>query len=187
MAVLEEHRHRHFTADEVQRMLEAGILSEDEPLELLEGELVLVSPQDPKHVVATEKIRRELERVAGAHLHTRMHSPIAAGPDSLPEPDVALVKGGIGDFAARHPAGSDLVLAVEVAHSSRSGDRAKAAIYARAGVPVYWAVDLAARHVEVRSEPRPEGSYGRLETFRHDDQIPVPRTNATVAVRNLLP
>jgi Uma2 family endonuclease len=187
MAVLEEHRHRHFTADEVQRMLEAGILSEDEPLELLEGELVFVSPQDPKHVVATEKIRRELERVAGAHLHTRMHSPIAAGPDSLPEPDVALVKGAIGDFAARHPAGSDLVLAVEVAHTSQSGDRAKAGIYARAGVPIYWAVDLAARHEEVRSEPLPDGSHGRLETYTEDDRIPVPGTDAAVALRNLLP
>lgn len=187
MAVLEEHRHRHFTADEVQRMLEAGILSEDEPLELLEGELVFVSPQDPKHVVATEKIRRELERVMGEHLHTRMHSPIAAGPDNLPEPDVAVVKGSLNDYAERHPAGSDLLLAVEVARTSQSGDRAKAAIYARAGVPVYWAVDLASRRVEVRSDPLPGGRYSRLEAYTEQDRIPVPGTDAAIAVRNLLP
>ena len=92
-----------------------------------------------------------------------------------------------GDFAARHPAGSDLVLAVEVAHTPQSGDRAKATIYARASVPDYWAVDLAARHVEVRSEPLPNGRYGRLETYTEDDRIPVPGTDAAVAVRNLLP
>jgi Uma2 family endonuclease len=187
MAVLEEHRHRQFTADEFQRMLEAGILSEDERLELLEGELLFASPQDPKHVVATEKIRRELERVAGAHQHTRMHSPIAAGPDSLPEPDVALVKGQLGGFAERHPAGSDLVLTVEVAHTSQSVDRAKASIYARAGVEVYWTVDLATRRVEVRSEPLSDGRYRRPKTYTEDDQIPVPGTDVLLAARDLLP
>lgn len=168
-------------------MLEVGILSDDEPLELLEGELVVVSPQDPQHVLATETIRRELERLADENLHTRMHSPIAAGTDSLPEPDVALVKGHLGEFADRHPAGSDLLLAVEVARTSQPADRAKAPIYARSGVPVYWLVDLIVRRVEVRSEPLPDGTYGRLDTYTEGDRVPVPGTDATLPVRDLLP
>jgi Uma2 family endonuclease len=92
-----------------------------------------------------------------------------------------------GDFAERHPAGSDLLLTVEEAQTSQSVDRAKASIYARAGVPVYWTVDLASRHVEVRSEPLPDGRHSRLETYTEDDRIPVPGTDAAAAVRNLLP
>jgi len=65
MAVLDDPKHRQFTAEEVLRMVEVGILSDDEPLELLDGELIFVSPQDPQHVVATEKVRRALERAAG--------------------------------------------------------------------------------------------------------------------------
>lgn len=188
MAVLDPPRkHRHFTAEEVLRMVETGILAEDEPLELLEGELVVVSPQDPQHAAITSQIGHLLEVHGPAGTFTRAHSPIAAAPDSLPEPDVALVRGARLDFAKRHPGASDLVLVVEISRSSRKADRRKAEIYARAGVPVYWLLDLAARRLEVRSNPLAEGEYAERRTFGEDDAVPVPETDASLPLRELLP
>ncbi|MEO1171201.1 MAG: Uma2 family endonuclease [Myxococcota bacterium] len=84
---------RRFTVDEVLQMVEAGILSADEPIELLEGELVVVHPQGPSHRSLTVRVHRRLESVYGAGFHVQDHSPIAVAPDSLPEPDVALIRG----------------------------------------------------------------------------------------------
>lgn len=187
MAVLDEvQTRRRFTADEVLRMLHSGVLSEDEPLELLEGELLVVSPLGPEHSSLTEVIREALEEAWGAGVHTRCHSPVSADPHSLPEPDVAVVRGAARDYLGRYPEGKDLLMVVEVSRTSQPTDRAKAAIYARAGVPVYWLVDLAARRVEVRSEPLSEGRYGRLETYAEEGNLPLPGTETALRVRDLL-
>ncbi len=187
MAVLEKTHTRRFTADEVLRMVRGGVLSEDEPLELLEGELVVVSPQGPEHSSVAEVIRRALEEAWGPAVHTRCHSPIAADPHNLPEPDVAVVRGAPRDYLGRYPTGGDVLLVVEVSRTTQATDRAKAAIYARSGVPVYWLVDLAARRAEVRSEPLPDGRYARLETCQEDDRLQLPGTEATLGVRDVLP
>jgi hypothetical protein len=187
MAVLEETRARRFTAEEVFRMLEAGILSEDEPLELLEGELVVVRPQDPLHAATASEIEHLLERHGPPDTFARAHSPIAAGPDSMPEPDVALIRGRRLDFAHRHPAAEDLLVVVEICRTSQVVDRDKAATYARAGVPLYWLVDLATRRLHVYSAPRPDGRYDEHQSYSENDRIPVPGTSATLPVRDLLP
>jgi Uma2 family endonuclease len=187
MAVLEKTQTRRFTVDEVLRMVRGGVLAEDEPLELLEGELVVASPQGPEHSSVAEVIRRALEGAWGPGVHTRCHSPIAADRHNLPEPDVAVVRGAAQDYFGRYPEGGDVLQVVEVSRTSQAADRAKAAIYARAGVPIYWLVDLIARRVEVRSEPLPDGRYARLATHQEDDRIEVPGTDGTLAVRDLLP
>jgi Uma2 family endonuclease len=189
MAVIDPPRtHRRFSAEEVLRMVETGILAEDEPVELLEGELVVVSPQDPRHAATTSQIEHLLEVHGPPVTFARTHSPITAAADSLPEPDVALVRGGRFDFATRHPTAADLVLVVEISRSSLGIDRQKARVYARAGVPVYWLVDLASRRVEVCSHPlRTEGEYAERHTYGEDDELPVPETDASLPVRDLLP
>lgn len=187
MAVLEETRTRRFTAEEVLRMVESGVLSEDEPFELLDGRLIVMSPQGPEHQTVAERIRRLLERAYDGRAHGRTHSTIHGGADALPEPDVAILRGPVDDYLHRLPEGSDLLLVVEVSRTTQVSDRAKAAIYARAGVPAYWLVDLAARRVEVRTDPLPEGRYARLETYSEDDRLPVPGTDTGLRVRGLLP
>lgn len=187
MAVLDETRTRRFTADEVQRMLEAGILSEDEPLELLDGELVVVSPQDPLHAATASQIEHLLERHGPPGTFARAHSPIHVAPDSLPEPDVALVHGRPLDFKDRHPTADDLLLVVEICRTSQANDRAKAAIYARAGVPRDWLVDLGSDSLDVHSGPLPEDRYEEQATYAGDDRVPVPGSQATLAARDLLP
>lgn len=188
MAVLDPPRkHRHFTAEEVLRMVETGILSEDEPLELLEGELVVVSPQGPEHQTVTERLRRRLEPIYGDGFHVRSHSTIQASGDSLPDPDVAVLRGPVDDYLHRLPVGTDLALAVEVSRTTQAADRRKAELYARSGVPVYWLLDLVARRLEVRSHPLPEGEYAERRTYGEEDEVPVPGTDATLVIRDLLP
>jgi Uma2 family endonuclease len=106
-------RHR-FTAADVHRMLEVGVLDARSPVELLDGELVEVSPQGPRHSRLTVMIRELLATAFGPGFHLQDHSPIDAGPHSLPEPDVAVVRGDPRDLLDRHPTGAELALVVEV-------------------------------------------------------------------------
>lgn len=180
-----QHRTRRFTVDEVLRMIEAGILGEDEPLELIDGELIYVSPQGPPHASLTAFLNDRLSASYRSHGVTRVASPIVAGDASLPEPDVAVAKGRHVDYSARHPRGDECLLAVEVAYTSHSADHAKAAVYAAAGVPVYWLVDLPARRLEVYGEPRPDGRYALVRVLAGDDRVPLPGLDVTWRVGDL--
>lgn len=168
-------------------MVEGGILDEDDRLELIDGELVAMTPQDPRHAAATAKIARRLEAAAGPGYHARSHSPLVAGEHDLPEPDVALVRGAPGDYRERHPAGVDTLLVVEVARSSLPRDRAKAALYARAGVPAYWVLDLAADRLEVYSGATATGRFAVPRTLGPADRVAVPGIGPPIPVSDLLP
>lgn len=185
MAVLEQRPRRRFTAQEVLRMVETGILSDDEPVELLDGELVLMTPQDPWHATASKKVERLLEEALGPGFHARAHSPIAGAEHDLPEPDVAVVRGEVEDYRQRHPSGEDILLVVEVARTSQRFDRDKAAIYARAGIETYWLLDLPAYRLEVFSEPASEGRYKQHRVFEAGQAVPIPETDAELPVASL--
>lgn len=176
-----------FTVSEVERMLEAGILHDGEPVELLEGELFLTSPQRPEHAAITEIVGRLLEGAMGGGFHARRHSPLLAGPDSLPEPDIAIARGEPRDFLHQHPTGADVVLVIEIALTSHALDRRKAAIYARAGVPEYWLLDLAGRTLDVRTNPGPEAAdYAEQQVLREGDTVTLPH-GGEIPVAALLP
>ena len=177
---------RRFTAEEVLRMVEAGILREDEPCELIDGELFTMSPQGPVHRSRAVKLHIALERAFGAGYHVQDHSPIAAGPDSLPEPDVAVVRGEVDDFLDRHPSGPDVVLVVEVSVTSHAIDRAKAGVYARAGVREFWHLDVPGRRLTVRTEPRPALGEYAAERHLHDGDAAV-ANGARIEVSAMLP
>jgi Uma2 family endonuclease len=175
---------RHFTADEVLRMVQAGILAEDEPVELIAGELIVVSPQGPRHRALTVRVHRALEAAFGPGHHVQDHSPIDAGVDGLPEPDVAVVRGDEGAFLERHPAGPDLALVVEISVTSHAFDAAKAEIYARAGVAEYWQIEVPERRLIVRTDP--VGSAYRVTRLYLDgDEVEVGERSLPVAA--LLP
>lgn len=148
------------------RMVASGAL-EGQPVELLEGLVVDMSPQSPEHAAVMEDLVRHLGQ---GDARLRVQSPLAIPPDSEPEPDLALV-------AERPPAGSHpqtALMVVEIAVSSHWTDRGtKVDLYARAGVPVYWIVDVPGRTVEVRTEPR-DGAYQRCEIYRAGDDVPPP-------------
>ena len=131
-------------------MIEAGILGEDEHVELLEGEIVQMSPQEPPHARATRLFNRSL----GDQYIVRPQLPLTLR-DSEPEPDLAIVRAADEASARRHPEGALLV--VEVANSSVRCDlNVKARVYARARIPEYWLVVVRKRLVEVLRDPDPK-------------------------------
>jgi Uma2 family endonuclease len=142
---------------EYDRLVEQGCF-DDEKVELLAGMLVRMSPQSALHADVVARLARLLERAIGDRAMLRTHSPLALGDDSEPEPDVAVVRSG--DFTRQHPTGALLV--IEVAASSLDNDRrVKATLYAAAGIPEYWIVDLAAGIVEVHTAPT-SAAYTRV-------------------------
>ncbi|MCA9557604.1 MAG: Uma2 family endonuclease [Myxococcales bacterium] len=180
------HQTRRFTVDEVMTMVASGILAEDEPLELLRGELVVVSPQGPPHATATSRMARTLYRAYAPPTLVREAKPLAVSDDSLPEPDFSIVEGDEDTFFERHPRGDEAVLVIEVSYTSQQADHDKAAIYASAMVPVYWLLDLKARRLEVHSEPEADGRYGVVRLLHESDEVELPRTRVRLRVGDLL-
>lgn len=152
---------RRFTVEEYAKMGEAGVFRPGERVELIEGEIVPMSPQNPPHAFRTERLTSLLVMTFGKTHGVRVQLPLTLSGYSEPEPDFALVRLELGGTFERHPTSADLVL--EVAHSSLSFDRGeKASLYAKAGIPEYWIINLAKQRLEVRRQPMPndEGPYG---------------------------
>jgi Uma2 family endonuclease len=138
------------TVEDFQRMAEVGILAPDDRVELLDGVIVDMSPEGPEHAAAIARISRLLiRRISDDALFVRPQSPLTFGTRSQPEPDLAVVSGNPTD---RHPDAA--LLAIEVSVTSHARDRdVKAPLYAAAGIPEFWLLDLPARTLEVRREP----------------------------------
>jgi Uma2 family endonuclease len=167
---------------EYERLVNAGVF-EDERVELLRGVLVEMSPQGGPHAGSTARIANLLTRALSDGIEVRAHSPLAAGEDSMPEPDVAVVpRMPIGE----HPTHAFLV--VEVSESSLRKDRKiKAPIYAETVVPEYWIVDLVGRAVEVYTEPR-DGRYATVIRIGEDGVLrPAAFPEVAIPIAEILP
>jgi Uma2 family endonuclease len=134
-------------------MAAAGILTEEDPVELLEGWLVPKMTKNPPHSSVARRLWRTLDRLLPAEYLALYQDPITTG-DSAPEPDVCVVRGEEKAFEERHPAAAEVALIVEVADTSLRQDRGpKKRLYARAAIPVYWVVNLVDRRIEVHTDP----------------------------------
>ena len=158
------------------QMIDSGILTADDPVELLEGLLVTKMPKYPPHCHAVASILDILYSLNLPGYVIRAQDPITTA-DSEPEPDICIARGYRKDFAARHPGPSDSALVIEVADSSIAHDRGlKKRVYARADVPAYWIVNLDQRQVEVYSQPyvadeKPD--YGTVKAFAVGQAVPL--------------
>jgi Uma2 family endonuclease len=168
---------RRFTSEEVVRMIEVGILREDEPLELVRGQLIVVPPQGPEHSTITARLADRLRALYAGRAVVREEKPLFAGTSGLPEPDVAVITGRHEDYARAHPRGVDALLVVEVAVTSQATDRAKALDYAQGAVPVLWLIDVPARRLEVHTEPQPDGRYRLVHILAGADEVALPGTD----------
>lgn len=149
---------RRWTREEYERIVEAGVLGPEDHVELIDGEILVVSPEGPRHASTIDLTRRALERAFPASFFVRPGHPLAADDRSLPEPDLLVVPGDPGDYLDRHPAPADGVLLVEVSNTSLGFDLdRKLRLYARAGLPEYWVIDLVNRCVHVHREPTGDG------------------------------
>jgi len=151
---------RLLSVDEYHRMIAAGILDEDERLELLEGVIVAMAPQSPAHAYCIQWLTRVLVRRLGDAYAVRPQLPLTLGERNEPEPDVTVVR---ADSASKDHHPGTAVLAIEVSGDSlRKDRRVKAAVYARFGIAEYWIVNVEARVVEVLSDPDAgDGAYRR--------------------------
>jgi len=175
------------------RLIDEGILCEDDPVELLDGLLVVKEPQDSPHTTAIDLVAAALRTAFGPGWLVRAQAPMAADRWSEPEPDVYVVPGAPRDYLPGHP--TRPVLVAEVAQSSLRLDRTrKAAIYARASVEDYWIVNLIDRVLEVHREPtrldtsRRRWGYRSIETLAPDAIVtPLAAPTARISVAELLP
>jgi Uma2 family endonuclease len=152
---------------EFDRMVELGLFENDERIELLRGVMVEMSPQSTPHADVSALLTQLLTRALPTTTQVRCQLPFAASEVSQPEPDVAVYPART--FGHDHPDTAYVV--IEVADSSLRKDRGvKCEIYADAGVPEYWVVDLVHATVEVRTEPV-DGHHTRMTTFRRGESI----------------
>ena len=157
---------RRFTVDEYHRMGQAGILREDDRVELIDGEIVEMTPIGSPHAACVTRLAHAFFAMVGRHAAVRVQNPIALGATSEPQPDLALVRPRADFYAGGHPGPGDVWLVVEVADTSLTFDRTvKVPLYARAGIPEVWVVDLAGQRVEVYRRPA-GGLYADVQ--RHE-------------------
>jgi Uma2 family endonuclease len=182
-----------FSVTRYQQMIETGILTPEDKVELLENYVVLKMPRNPLHDSTIQRMLEKLfpRRPAGWGL--RVQSAITL-TDSQPEPDFAFVRGSSADYANCHPAASDVGLVIEVADSSLLRDqRDKTRIYARGGIPCYWIVNLVDRRIEVYSQPSGPiavPAYHSFQIYQPGDAVPLvldAATVGTVPAADLLP
>ena len=153
------------------QMIEAGILDEDDRVELLEGKIVCMSPQRPFHAASVQRSANHLYELLRRRAYIRVQLPVILGNDSEPEPDLAVVRFDANEYSFRHPEPPDIYLLIEVADSTIAKDRnQKARIYAKNRVLEYWILDLQKRQVYVFRQPE-ESIYREKLILNSDDSI----------------
>lgn len=162
---------RLLTVDEYHRMGEAGILTKDDRVELIEGELVAMAPIGSEHAAATNALNRLLVTGVGDRGVVSVGNPVRLNRRSEPQPDFAILRPR--DYKRALPRPEDTLLAIEVANTSLEYDRkVKPALYARSGIPEVWIVNLAAEEVEVYQSPVGD-SYGSVGRAGRSDSLAI--------------
>jgi Uma2 family endonuclease len=178
---------RRFTVDEYYEMARAGILGEDDRVELIDGEIVEMPPIGPGHAGSVGGAAEQLMRQFGDRAHVRVQNPIRLGPHDEPQPDLALVRRRADSYRSAHPTPADVLLVIEVADTSLAADRGvKMPLYARFGLPEAWLVDLQHEVVLVHREPAADG-YRLVTTARRGERLrPLAFPDRELAVDDLL-
>ncbi len=156
-------RHR-LTVRDYHRLGEAGILGEDDRIELLEGQLVEMASIGPRHALAVDALTEVLVMAAAGRAAVRVQNPIVLDDISEPQPDFTLVRRPWQGYPDAHPRPPDVYLLIEVADSSLEFDLgAKLELYARAGIREFWVVDLTNNRVLVHRSPC-DGGYESISS-----------------------
>jgi Uma2 family endonuclease len=149
---------RRFTRMEYARMAAAGVFGERDRVELIQGEIVQLSPPGRHHRAYVNNLNRLLSRRLPEHAVVSVQNPLPLGDDTEPQPDLAVLRGRAVSFKDREAAAADALLVVEVSDTSLAYDRStKGRLYAQAGIPEYWVVDCVAETVEVHRDPTADG------------------------------
>ena len=178
--------HRLFTVDEYCAMAHAGILAEDERVELIDGEIIVMAPIGEPHEHGTDWLNRRLNYMLYDRALVRVQGSIRLNDGSLPQPDIAVVRLRPNHYRQR-PTPADVLLLIEVSDTSLEFDRGvKLARYAAAGIPEVWIVNLRARQVEAHSDPV-DGAYRSRRLVTAEGRIsPLAFPDVSLAVGEFL-
>ncbi|XSG84354.1 MAG: Uma2 family endonuclease, partial [Methylohalobius sp. ZOD2] len=168
-------RHR-ISVEEYRRMGEAGIFSEDDRVELIEGEIFDMTPIGHQHAGLVNRLNRLLVMAAGGRAVVSVQNPLRLSEQSEPQPDLALLKPRADDYQGAAATATDVLLVVEVADTSRDYDRTvKIPLYAQHDIPEAWLIDLPGKVVEVYRDPSPDGyrdaQYGTKNFNSHRKSV----------------
>ncbi|MBV8883304.1 MAG: Uma2 family endonuclease [Chroococcidiopsidaceae cyanobacterium CP_BM_RX_35] len=177
---------RRWSVNDYHCMIASGILTQSDHVELLEGCIIEMVPQEPPHASITSSFGNDFVMLFAGKAWVRQQLPITIAPNSEPEPDVALVRIDPNRYRDRHPVPEDIYLLIEVSHSTLNYDRHhKAKIYAKANIPEYWVVDVNQQQILVFREPQ-EGSYQVEQVLGVNDAIiPLAFPDVRVELSNL--
>ena len=182
---------RRWTRQEYERMTEAGVLTPDDRVELIGGEIVVVTPQKSPQATAVSLANEALRGVLGPNMFVRVQLPLAMGDDSEPEPDIAVVCGSIRDYRDAHP--KSALMVIEVSAAALAFDRhVKGSLYARERVAGYWVINLVESVVETYRDPQEDSSarfgwsYAQSNRVAGTESITLP-FGGVVSAADLLP
>lgn len=162
-------QHYRFTVHDYYRMAEEGLIRPDARVELIDGEIVEMSPIGSRHASHVRRLHALLQEKLGSAVMLSIQSPLRLSDIAEPEPDIVLLRPRDDFYADAHPTPDDALLVIEVGDSSVSYDRnEKAPLYARHGVREYWLLDLVRNVVTVYTQPE-AGMYKRVEERRGED------------------
>lgn len=163
-------RHR-LTVDEYYRMAELGILAPDARVELIEGEIIDMTPQGSRHADIVARLNRRIVVAVGDVAIVRSQLPVRLSNSSEPEPDFAIVKERGAHYASAHPTANDVLLLIEIAHTSFRYDRyVKIPLYSRHGIAEVWVIEIEAGRVHMFRAPR-DGNYTDVSSFDRPDVL----------------
>jgi Uma2 family endonuclease len=177
-----------FTVDEYYRIYEAGVLNEDDRVELINGEIVYMSPAGARHSACVNRLSYLLIAAFGREVMTIIQNPVNLDQSSQPQPDVVLAKWKDDYYASGHPTPEDILLLIEVSDSSVGIDQNyKIPLYAAAGIRETWLVNLPDQCIEVYHHPE-AGSYTAMQTFKPGQSISLQAfPDIQIAVTEVLP
>jgi Uma2 family endonuclease len=168
-AKMQEVTRRRFTVHDFHRMGEAGILHEDDRVELIEGEIVEMAAIGTRHFACVNALNRLLVRGVGDEAIVSVQNPVRLDEHTEPQPDLTVLR--TRDYRRSLPGPGDVLLLIEVSDTTLSYDRGvKLPLYARAGIPEVWVVDLASEIVERHTDPSGDG-YRHVEQARRGGKI----------------
>jgi Uma2 family endonuclease len=183
---------RPFTVSEYERLIEAGILREDDRVELINGEILEMTPIGIRHAACVNRLNRLLSKLAGELAIVSVQNPIQIGAYSEPQPDLVALRPHpespeVDYYESARPTAADTLLVVEVADSSLESDRTvKLPLYAQAGIPEVWIVSLTEGHIEVYTQPE-NGAYTRAQRAgRGESLAPIALPDVRVPVDGVL-
>ncbi|MEM9390455.1 MAG: Uma2 family endonuclease [Bacteroidota bacterium] len=177
---------RLMSVNEYHIMAEAGKLTSEDRVELIQGEILEMSPVGTKHVATVDKLTNLLVKVASDAAIIRVQNPVYINDLNEPEPDISVLK-PIGDnYADNHPGGHDTLLVIEVSDTTYHYDKeVKVPLYGSAGIPEYWIIKLDSKEIEVHTVPA-KGGYKKMELFYPEDKINLNFCQKSLIVKNLI-